>query len=379
MSNDFAVAMPRSHGPLSERMHLRAEAERFPVGAGLELTFRCNLACIHCYVNLPAHDREAKQRELTTAEWMRVVDECADAGVLWLTLTGGEPLLRPDFCEIYEHAHARGLVMTVYTNATLITERHIELWTRRPPRALEITQYGFTPETYDQVTDAGAQYERFRRGLDRVRAAGVAVTLKAIAMKASVHELPAIRDYAEREGLEFRYDAVLSPRIDGGTGPLAQRLSPAEVAAIENADDKRVDAFADYCDAGVSIPPSDHLYQCGAGLTTLIVDPYGKMHVCQLSRKPGWDVLRDGLQRGFYEAFAKVRDARRADTSGCGSCATNRVCSNCVGMAELEGRSTDLGDAYFCNVSDARAAVVLGDARPTPNGFVKLRLRRDHG
>src|SRR6185312_1927744 len=131
------------------------------------------------------------------------------AGVLYLTITGGEPLLRPDFCEIYEYAHGRGLVLTVYTNATLITDRHLELWRRRPPRCLEITQYGWTRETYDRVTDAGAQYDRFQRGLQRVRDAGVSVTLKAMALRANVHELPQISAFAEREQLDFRYDAVL--------------------------------------------------------------------------------------------------------------------------------------------------------------------------
>ncbi len=380
MSTELSVAVPPAHGPLSHQLHRKSERERFPIAAGLELTFRCNLACIHCYVNLPANDRGAKSRELTTEEWCRVIDECVDAGVLWMTLTGGEPLLRPDFCEIYEHAHARGLVLTVYTNATLITERHIELWQRRPPRMLEITQYGWTRETYDKVTDAGAQYDRFQRGLERVRAAGVSIALKAIAMRASVHELLQIRDFARNEGMRFRYDAVISPRIDGGRRPLEQRLTPAEVAAIENADEVRANEFADYCARGTGVTaPDDRLYLCGAGLNTIIVDPYGKMHVCQLSRKPGWDVLREGIKRGFYEGFTAVRAQKRQDTSGCATCATNTVCSNCVGMAELEARSTDVGDEYFCNISDARMAALKGDDRPTPNGLVKLRLRREHG
>ena len=82
MSTDLAVAVPRAHGPGSEALHRRSIRERFPIAAGLELTFRCNLACIHCYVNLPAADREAKSRELTTDEWKRVLDQCADVGVL---------------------------------------------------------------------------------------------------------------------------------------------------------------------------------------------------------------------------------------------------------------------------------------------------------
>src|SRR5947209_15324161 len=116
MSNDIAAGIPSVHGPLSLALHAKAERDdgRFPIVAGLELTFRCNLACIHCYVNLPAADRAEKARELTTEEWFRVIDQCADAGVLWLTLTGGEPLLRPDFCDIYEYAHEKGLVISVY-------------------------------------------------------------------------------------------------------------------------------------------------------------------------------------------------------------------------------------------------------------------------
>jgi radical SAM protein with 4Fe4S-binding SPASM domain len=376
MSTDLAVAVPRVHGARSEELHLRSQRERFPIAAGLELTHRCNLACVHCYVNLAPNDREAQRSELTTDQWKQVIDQCADAGVLWLTLTGGEPLLRPDFCEIYEYAHYKGMVTTVFTNATLITERHLELWRRCPPRGLEITQYGWTPETYDKITDAGAQYDRFQRGLERVRQAGVTVTLKAIAMRDSVHELLQIRDYARAEGLGFRYDAVISPRIDGGRKPLEQRLSPAELVAIEAADLVHAEQFADYCKSALpSRANDDKKYQCGAGLSMIIVDPMGKMHVCQLSRRPGWDLLRDGLERGFREGFGAIREERRDDTSGCGTCGTATICSNCTGMAELEGRSADTGDPYFCNVSDARAQRFGGAGSPTPNGLIKLRLR----
>lgn len=373
------VAIPRIHGPRSEALHRRTMRDRIPIAGGLELTHRCNLACVHCYVNLAANDREAQRRELSTEEWCRVVDQIADAGTLWLTITGGEPLLRPDFCEIYEHAHGRGLLLTVYTNATIITEKHLELWRRCPPRDLEITQYGWTRETYDKVVDAGPQYDRFQRGLSRTREAGFSVTLKAMAMKATAAEIPAIRNFARQSGLGFRYDSIISPRIDGGLKPLEQRLTPAEVSAVESLDEDRERAFAEYCRDMSKTPRDDHRYQCGAGLNTFIVDPYGKMHVCQLSRRPGWDVLQDGFARGFLEAFGAVREERRTDMGGCGSCDTLTTCSNCVGMSELEGRSPDSGELYFCNITDARNERVVGNARPTPNGLIQLRLRGEHG
>ncbi len=378
--SELVAATPILHGRGSAELHARAYATRIPISGGLELTHRCNLACIHCYVNLPANDRPAQRRELTTTEWFAVIDQIAEAGTLWLTLTGGEPLLRPDFCDIYSYAHDKGIVLNVYTNAVLITERHLEMWRTRPPRMVEVTQYGFKPETYDKVTDAGAQYDRFKTGLSRLRAAGVSVTLKAIAMKATRDEVHDIRRFAEDEGLRFRFDAVLSPRIDGGRKPLEQRLSPDEVAAVEGGDGKRKHELADFCAPRLGTPPpSDKRYQCGAGAATYLIDPYGKLHVCELSRKPGWDVLRDGFAAGFGAPFAKVLDTRRDDMSGCGTCTTGVACSNCTGMAELEGLAADGGNPYMCAVTDARNADMFGENRPMPNGLVKLRLRGEHG
>jgi radical SAM protein with 4Fe4S-binding SPASM domain len=370
---------PREHGPRSEAFHLRAMRERLPVLGALELTHRCNLACVHCYVNLAPNDREAQRSELTTDEFYRVIDEITEAGALWVTITGGEPLLRPDFCDIYSYAHAKGLVLSVYTNATLITERHLELWRQQPPRGIEITQYGWTRETYDKVVDAGPQFDRFQRGLRRVREAGVVITLKAMAMRATRDEIDQIRQYAKDEGLLFRYDSTISPRIDGGRKPLEQRLTAAEIATIERGDFTQNKSTEIYCADLDKRPNHDRRYQCGAGLNSFTIDPYGKMHVCQLSRRPGWDVLRDGFRPGFEVAFAEIRAEKRTDMTGCGTCATATVCTNCVGMAELEGRSPDEGDLYFCAMTDARGERVVGDARPTPNGLIKLRLRGEHG
>ena len=376
------ASIPRNHGALSTALHDRCALEHIPVGGGFELTHRCNLACVHCYVNLPAHDRAAKQRELTTEEVYRVLDQLAEAGTLWLTLTGGEPLLRPDFCDIYTYAHELGLVLTVYTNATLVTEKHIALWLARPPRLIEVTQYGYTPETYDRVTDAGTQHPRFARGLERMLEAGLPVGLKTIAMRDNATEIGLMRDFARERGVTFRFDTIISPRIDGGKKPLAQRLTPAEIGAIEYDQNEMRAEYAEYCQTQDGrVYGDDRRYQCGAGLSTFLIDPYGKLHVCELSRRPGWDVLRDGLREGIRATFPAMRAERRTEMSGCGTCPTSSACSSCVGMAELEGRSPDLAgdDAYFCQITDARNATFVGASRAMPHGLVQLRLRRSHG
>jgi radical SAM protein with 4Fe4S-binding SPASM domain len=377
------ASLPLTHGPRSKALLRRSATERIPIGGGFELTHRCNLACVHCYVNLPANDRGARQRELTTDEVYRVLDQLAEAGTLWLTLTGGEPLLRPDFCDIYAYAQTLGLVLTVYTNATLVTDAHIELWRAHPPRLIEVTQYGYSRETYDRVTDAGAQHWRFVRGIERMLEAGLPVGLKTVAIRDNKDEFSLMRDFAKRQGLSFRFDTVISPRIDGGKKPLAQRLTAAEIAAIEYDQDERRDDYADYCRTydGKTFE-DDRRYQCGAGLNTFLIDPYGKLHVCELSRRPGWDVLRDGLMAGIQAAFPEIRAEKRTEMSGCGTCPTSSTCSSCVGMAELEGHSPDFAadDAYFCQMTDARNEMFGGGAgRATPHGLVRLRLGRSNG
>jgi radical SAM protein with 4Fe4S-binding SPASM domain len=380
MSTNIAVAKPKLYGPRSKVFVERLLREHLPVIGGIELTHRCNLACVHCYVNLAPNDREAQRREMTTDEVKRVLDELAAAGTLWLTLTGGEPLLRPDFAEIYSHAFDKGFLVTVYSNATLITDRIIDLWLERPPRTVEITQYGFSRATYDHVTDAGEQYDRFQRGLQRARAAGITITLKTIAMRDNVHEVHQIRRFAQDHGMRFRFDAVISPRIDGGRKPLLQRLTPAEVAAVESGDEVSHAAEIDYCRSHEGWTAKDNRrYQCGAGLSSFVIDPYGKLHVCELSRRPGWDVLKHGFREGFDKEFPRLRAETREHMDGCGTCPTITSCSNCTGMAELEGLSPDGGNPYMCQMTDARNALIFGDTRVSPNGLVQLRRRASNG
>jgi MoaA/NifB/PqqE/SkfB family radical SAM enzyme len=99
-------------------LQAQIKGRRIPLSGMFELTERCNLNCVHCYVNQPASSRVARARELTTDQVKRILDQAADAGCLFLTLTGGEPLLRPDFIEIYLHARKRGILASIFTNGT---------------------------------------------------------------------------------------------------------------------------------------------------------------------------------------------------------------------------------------------------------------------
>ena len=128
------------------------QGSRFPLAAEFEITDRCNLGCVHCFINQPAGSTAHIQHELSTGEIKEILDQIADSGCLHLLLTGGEPLLRPDFSEIYLHARQKGMLVMLFTNATLMTPSVIETLKQAPPILVEVSLYGATQETYEAVT-----------------------------------------------------------------------------------------------------------------------------------------------------------------------------------------------------------------------------------
>ncbi|MEI7451127.1 MAG: radical SAM protein, partial [Desulfomonile sp.] len=105
----------------------------------LEITARCNHNCGHCYINLPANDQEARAKELTVQEIGEIADQAVALGAIWVLISGGEPFLRPDFPDIYMTLKRKGLLVSVFTNATLLQEDHIALFKKYPPRDIEVT------------------------------------------------------------------------------------------------------------------------------------------------------------------------------------------------------------------------------------------------
>src|SRR5258705_12720443 len=156
----------RPYADFSAAVHRGVLRERAPVNGAIEVTRRCPLECAHCYNNLPMGDEGARSRELTLAEHVRILDELAEAGCLWLLYTGGEVFARPDFLDIYSAARERGFLITVFTNGTLITPRIADFLAERPPFSIEITLYGRSRATYEALTGVPGSHQRCLRGID---------------------------------------------------------------------------------------------------------------------------------------------------------------------------------------------------------------------
>ena len=354
----------------------RTDIKRLPWSFEIDATARCNLNCRHCYINLPAGDRDAKSVELSLCEIESIAQQAVALGSLWCLISGGEPLLRPDFISIYLALRRLGLLVSVFTNATLLTSEHIALFKKYPPRSLEVTVYGVTQETYERVTRRPGSYAAFRRGLDLLFEGGIDVTLKTMALQSNVNELPAIADFCRQHThTNFRFDPFLHLRYDGDPQRNAEisseRLSPAQIVAIEQADEGRLRAVQKKCRE--LIQPVDvnvncaHIFSCGVGTASFNVTYNGFFRLCTSLSHPScmYDLRQGSLIQAWQEYGPQVRKMRSSNQQfleHCHRCALIDLCMWCPATAHLESGQLDNWVEYFCQVAHARYEAY---ARPT--------------
>ncbi len=343
-----------SYGEWSEGFHKRLSDKRVPLSGSLELTFRCNNNCIHCYCNTPAYDRGEMAREMNIGMITNIISEIADEGCLWLLLTGGEPLLRPDFKEIYLHAKKKGMLITLFTNGTLINEEIADLLAEWKPFSTEITLYGATEKTYEAITGTKG-LRRCINGIELLLKNNVPLELKTMALRQNVNEIPLMKRYADGLGLKFRFDPMINARIDMDKGPLATRLDTEDVLRLDLEDEKRLKEWKEFCDKYIGHPDSDRLYTCGAGVNSFHIDPYGNLAICIMARKDTYDLKLGRFKEGWYNFIGRLRDRTISSDNRCRRCELMSLCGQCPGWAQIEHGDDESPVDYLCEIAHKRA------------------------
>ncbi len=344
------------YAQFSERLSKQVLAKRIPISGSFEFTFRCNLRCAHCYCNLPLNDQDAIEKELTTEEVFDIFDQIAEAGCLWLLLTGGEPLVRKDFLEIYTYAKKKGFLISLYTNGTLITPEMADYLIQWPPYEMEITLYGATEETYERITGIPGSFKRCQIGIDLLLGRKLPLKLKTMVMNLNCDDLWKIKEYAERLGVEFRFDSELNPRLDGSNNFNNLRLSPEEVLKLDLDDEKRTKTWRDICARLIRPFQSDKLYLCGAGVSSFHIDPYGQMSVCMLSRFQSYDLHLYSFKEVWDGYIPEHLTLKAQGDYPCGQCELISLCGRCPGWAWLENGDLEAPVEYLCQIAHLRAA-----------------------
>ena len=333
----------------------------------MELTERCNNDCVHCYINLPAYDEEAKKKEITFAEIKAIADEAAKMGCLFWHLTGGEPLLREDFSDIYLYLKRTGIRITLFTNATLINAEMVKLFKKYPPQGVEVSIYGQSTKTYEAVTRNPGSFDAFKRGIRLLNENHIPSTLKVAVLPQNFHEIKKMRDFAK--SLTGRHLGVvlklnLGSRFGGGSKRdriKRLRLPPEKVIEILKQDEERYRKDIErFCQKFLGAPGDDRLFICGAGVGACHIDAYNNFQLCMLLRHP--DCVYSLRQGSFKEAWQKfvpgVREIR-ADNKKyqekCQRCFLKSLCEQCPAWSWMEHGVLDEPVDYLCEIAHSEA------------------------
>jgi radical SAM protein with 4Fe4S-binding SPASM domain len=352
----------QSYKEFSAKLHSKILRQRIPSSVTIEITHRCPLECVHCYNNLPMGDVKAKTGELSYQEHCRILDDLAEAGCFWLLYTGGEIFARKDFLDIYTYAKKKGLMITLFTNGNLITPEIADYLVEWRPFAIEITLYGATKETYERLTGIPGSYDRCMRGIHLLLERGLPLALKTVAISVNKHEIGEMKKLAERLGANFKFDAMMNPRIDCSQSPLAVRLQPWEIVKMDLEDPVRVEDWKDLAERfhGPANPPdhSDEVYHCGGGVNSFAIDPEGKMSICVLSHFDTFDLRQGSFREGWDHFLAAVRRKKITRITKCTACEIKVMCGMCAANAELENGDAEAPVDFLCHVAHLRAKVM---------------------
>ena len=304
----------------------KAARARVPLQASIELTWGCNLRCVHCYN--PTH---IAKNELTTARIYRIIDQLAGEGCLHLSFTGGELFTRGDYFEILAYAKSRGFTSSLLTNATLVTPAVADRVQALRPQLVEVSIYGATARTYERVTRIPGSYRHFVEGIRLLRDRQVPLLVKMAVMTLNQHEVRRARALVESWGLRFTHSADIHPRVDGSTAPLEYRLAPADVVGV-------TEALWGFGESGEGSQDGAHgcggqvdLFGCKCGRSTLAVTPHGRMNLCVALPIPQYDLSAGTVARGWRRLVALVDRANASaandnDRHECPSCDLRDAC-----------------------------------------------------
>lgn len=343
------------YGEFSKQLYTKVAKQRIPISGTIEITHRCNLDCIHCYCNLPISDKKAAQQELNYEEICDIINQVAQEGCLWLCFTGGEPLIRKDFIDIYAYAKNKGFIVTLFTNGTLITPEIANYLKRWPPFSVEISLYGITRDTYESVTRISGSFNRCMKGIHLLLERKLPLKLKTMVMTANLHEIWDMKTYGQNLGVNYSYDVALNPRLDGDKQPCQYRITPQEVVELDLEDRDRLREWKEFCKKFWGPSRAEFLYDCGGGETSFTINPYGKLQICIMVTNPNYNLRQGEFREGWNNIFPEFKAQKSKSEYKCSQCDLYTLCDQCAGWAQLENSDPEEPVEYLCRIAHLRA------------------------
>jgi AdoMet-dependent heme synthase len=318
---------------LLAQMNQKALELGVPISVHLDITYRCNERCVHCYLE---HDDLG---EMTGLEIRDLLGQLSEVGVFFLTLSGGEVLMRRDFFEIAEHARRLCFNVKVKTNGAMIREKEARRMVELGVEQVQISVYSHRPEVHDAITKLPGSFKKTVEAIRFLRAQGLKVTLSNVLMTANLADSTGTHALAKELRVHYTLDPTVTPQMAGDISILSLRAPASELDKVFRNQDLvgDVDAFC----APPASPDEGVMdgYPCSAGHTACYISPYGDVFPCVQFPLPSGNVRRQKFIDIWQNSreLKEVRSIRARDLPTCSSCAHVGTCTRCPGLAYMEG------------------------------------------
>ena len=356
----------------NEYLFYKAGQMGIPYAGCFELTSRCNLDCKMCYIHKRANDRDVINKEWSAQRWIDLATECEKKGMLNLLLTGGEPLLRKDFFEIYESCKRLGMMVSINSNATCIDQGVINYFKNNAPTRINITLYGASAETYEALCGDGSAYEKVVNNILALKKIGVLVKLNYSVTPYNIQDMAKVYQFAKENDLPIQYATYMFPpmRACEISNCYAERLSPEQSAMAQIAYDKLrfsdkelVERWTKQLQGIVVEEPGAECQEvpntpikCRAGSSTFWVTWDGQMRPCGMMTTPSVDLN----QKSFADAWDIIQKKTKEIyvPAKCEVCSIRNACDQCAAICHAESGKFENPPAYMCDRTKAYLTMI---------------------
>ena len=344
---------------LATYLHSKGRRLGLPIAGNFELTARCNFNCPMCYVHMSEEQVKTSGKELTAEQWLKLARDARDKGMVFVLLTGGEPLVRKDFFEIYNGMKEMGLLMSVNSNGSMLKGEILEKFLQDPPHRFNISLYGGSNATYEKMCGRPV-YDQVKANIRALRSAGVDVSLNLSITPYNKEDLAQIYADAVELNVNVRASSYMYPpvRINGEQFGSGKRLSAAEAACCSVMWDKLrfneeeftiraqntmklINEHKDGCPVEIGEGVT-----CRAGSSSFWVTWDGKMLPCGMMTKPVVYPLETGFDAAWEQLRAATKEIRMP--SQCISCDHKELCGVCAAVCFTETGRFDGVPDYVC-------------------------------
>ncbi|MCM8830741.1 MAG: radical SAM protein [Candidatus Omnitrophica bacterium] len=317
--------------------HIKSINSKKIIFAQFDLTYRCDYSCNYCYT-ICFNKKKYLEKELDTEKIKFILDKLYKEGILWLTFSGGDPLTREDFLEIYSYAKQKGFLISILTNGYRLNSKLINFFKRYKPFLIEITLNSTNPKIFKKIIQKNFNLERLLYIIKKIKKEGLPLKIKTQVIKDNLDELPKIKSFLKKLNLKFFPSSIIYPRLNKDKFPCFQRIDKDKIFKKNLSCSKVSKRYFKF-------------FPCTVLNTDGVqIDPYGNVFLCELIRKPKVNILKYDLKNIYDKLinFLKRLENKYKDNCFCARCKYIDNCLWCPGWAYLETNSFIKPIDYYC-------------------------------